>query len=129
MLSPIFQFELPTTQLRATTGAMGPARLHGTATSGARVRQSRTASRTEGALRSDRDATLWADLRKRVAQNEIQNDTDPVGDENAQQGPHHVPHSSPAGVTVYGADQQRIHKQDNPHQGCETHLKETRPCG
>ena len=71
----------------------------------------------DAAVRAERVTGLYARAtaravhQQRISQDEVENDADPVGQEDGQQGLHHVAHAAAAGIAVDVADQQGIATQ------------------
>src|SRR5664280_3637648 len=98
-------------QLRAAPGAVRPARLAGALALRARRQYAGAATGTEGVALLRPCAALRAVTGNRLAEDEVEDDADAVGDENRQQRPHHVTHAAAAGVAVDIANHQRPPRQ------------------
>src|ERR1035437_465139 len=92
---------------------MGPAGLDGAMAGLAGRLDTGAATRAERVTGLYSHAAARTIRQQRIPQNKIENDTDPVGQEDGQQGPHHIPHTAAPGIAIDVPNQQGIacHRQ------------------
>src|SRR6266853_703041 len=102
-------------QLLSAIRAIRPSGLNGLITFRARWLQQSAAARTEWEFCLFDMPAAGARLRQSVAENEVQDHPDRIGNEGRQQRPHYVPHLPPLRVAVDVSDQrnQSHHEQEN----------------
>src|SRR6266705_1285894 len=102
-------------QFYSAVGAVAPTRLDRAVALRAGERQPGATMRTESELPGGRFSARRARPGQRVAQQEVEDDSDGVRNEDCQQRPHDVAHVAALGIAIDEADER------NPHQEKERH--------
>src|SRR5712691_5705416 len=102
-------------QFYSAVGAVAPTRLDRAVALRAGERQPGATMRTERERSSGRFSARRARPGQRVAQQEVQDDSDGVRNEDCQQRPHDVAHVATLGIAIDEANQRNPHEQNERH--------------